>query len=258
MREPQANAVHDAPNAVRRWARNLAITAIAGAFLAFTGAFGSMAGPLGRRLTYGIPVMMAGGVLGGVVAGLTEQAPRARDNPWVRGAAITFGVAIPSSAFLWLYTAWFFGFPARWSDAPGFFLTVLAVSAAMTAIMILVNRPGATTHAAPPSSPAAPRFLERLPPKLKGAVLYAVEAEDHYLRLHTSKGQDLLLMRLADAIGELEGVEGAQTHRSWWVARAAVQQVKRDNGRVSLILPDGAAAPVSRPNVRALREAGWI
>ena len=101
------------------------------------------------------------------------------------------------------------------------------------------------------------RFAERLPAKLKGAVIYAVSAEDHYLRLHTSKGSDLILMRLSDAIAELEGLEGAQTHRSWWVARDAVESARRDGDKMVLTLKGGGEAPVSRPNVKPLRDAGW-
>jgi DNA-binding LytR/AlgR family response regulator len=85
-----------------------------------------------------------------------------------------------------------------------------------------------------------------------------VEAEDHYLRLHTSLGQDLILMRLGDAVTELEGIEGARTHRSWWVARDAVSRVEREDGRVRLVLVDGASAPVSRAYIKALRAAGWF
>jgi DNA-binding LytR/AlgR family response regulator len=65
-------------------------------------------------------------------------------------------------------------------------------------------------------------------------------------------------MRLSDAIAELEGLEGAQTHRSWWVARDAVEEARRDGERVTLVLKGGAEAPVSRPNIRPLREAGWL
>jgi DNA-binding LytR/AlgR family response regulator len=85
-----------------------------------------------------------------------------------------------------------------------------------------------------------------------------VEAQDHYLRLHTSKGQDLILMRLSDAIAELDGIEGARTHRSWWVARGAVVSAERAEGRATLTLTDGAQAPVSRSYVKPLREAGWF
>ena len=70
------------------------------------------------------------------------------------------------------------------------------VTAGMTALNFLVQRRPPETHAAPAGAPG-PRFLDRLPMKLRGAELYAVEAEDHYLRLHTARGQDLILMRLS-------------------------------------------------------------
>ena len=97
----------------------------------------------------------------------------------------------------------------------------------------------------------------RLPPRLRGATLHAVQAEDHYLRLHTDRGSDLILMRLSDAVAELEGLEGARTHRSWWVARDAVRDASRGDGRAALTLEGGLVAPVSRRYARALREAGW-
>jgi len=134
---------------------------------------------------------------------------------------------------------------------------VFAVSLILTALSFLLRRQPTQTHAASGGAPA-PKFLQRIPAKLNGAELYAVEAEDHYLRLHTSAGQDLILMRLADAIAELEGIEGAQTHRSWWVAKAAVTGAERMEGRAVLTLKDGAEVPVSRGFARGLRAAGWF
>lgn len=151
--------------------------------------------------------------------------------------------------------------PSYW---PTLYVLVLGISIGIAAVAWLVDRafadqrPGTVTHAAAGGATKPVRFMERLPGKLKGAVIYAVSSEDHYLRLHTSKGADLILMRLSDAMAELEGLEGAQTHRSWWVARDAVERVKRDGDKVTLVLKGGAEAPVSRPNVRALREAGWL
>jgi hypothetical protein len=107
-------------------------------------------------------------------------------------------------------------------------------------------------------TPAPPKFLERLPLKLRGAEVWAVEAEDHYLRLHTAKGQDLILMRLSDAVAELDGIEGAQVHRSWWVARDAIADARRGDGRATLTLKDGSQVPVSRTYARILREKNWI
>ena len=135
--------------------------------------------------------------------------------------------------------------------------TVFASSVVMTGLAFLVRRPSTQTHTAAPGAPPV-KFLARLPERLRSAELFAVEAEDHYLRLHTSLGQDLILMRLGDAIAELEGIEGAQTHRSWWVARAAVAGAERLDGRAVLTLKDGAEAPVSRGFARGLRAAGWF
>ena len=134
---------------------------------------------------------------------------------------------------------------------------VFVTSLVMATLAMLIRPRPTETHAAPAGAPPA-KFLARLPAKLAGAELYAVEAEDHYLRLHTSLGQDLILMRLADAVAELEGLEGAQTHRSWWVAKGAIASAERQDGRAVLTLKDGAEVPVSRGFARELRAAGWF
>jgi DNA-binding LytR/AlgR family response regulator len=264
LREPQGGAAGASPNAAgnppawRAWARNLGIAAAAGLFLAFSGAMGTAEVPLAQRLVYWVPLMLIGALVGHGVSVAISRFPGARSNVWLFGALLAFMIALPVTAVVWGYTSLLFGaFPA--AALPGLFGAVLLISGAMTGIMILANQPGRVTHAPPGAdAPTAVRFFERLPPKLKGAVIYAVSAEDHYLRLHTSKGSDLVLMRLADAISELEGLEGAQTHRSWWVAKDAVEGVRRDGDRVTLTLKGGAEAPVSRPNIKPLREAGWF
>jgi DNA-binding LytR/AlgR family response regulator len=65
-------------------------------------------------------------------------------------------------------------------------------------------------------------------------------------------------MRLSDAADELEGLEGAQVHRSWWVARDAIVEARRGDGRATLTLKDGSEVPVSRTYARQLRARGWI
>jgi DNA-binding LytR/AlgR family response regulator len=65
-------------------------------------------------------------------------------------------------------------------------------------------------------------------------------------------------MRLADAIAELDGLEGAQTHRSWWVAKAAVADARRADGRGTLVLRNGVEAPVSRSYAGTPRDRGWF
>jgi len=138
--------------------------------------------------------------------------------------------------------------------------SALGTSLVMTCLAFLVRGPARDRPPPPESTTASagPKLLARLPSRLQGAEIYAVEAEDHYLRLHTSLGHDLILMRLADAVAELAGLDGAQTHRSWWVARGAVARVERHDGRATLTLKDGTEAPVSRAYAKALRTAGWI
>ena len=130
------------------------------------------------------------------------------------------------------------------------------VITAINQLIVPVSRPAATVAPAP--SPVRSAFMDRLPPRLRDAALHAVEAEDHYLRVHTAKGSDLILLRLSDAVTELAGLDGAQTHRSWWVARAAVRGVARGDGRATLTVEGGLKVPVSRAHAAALRAAGWF
>lgn len=243
--------------AVAHW-RSYAIAACAGLFMALVAAFGMDSVPLWKRLAYWLPVMTIGAAVGHAVAAFASRRPRLGENRLLMWATITSLVSIPAAPLVWVITSLMFGFRLDAASLFYFAGAVVPVSAAMTAITMLVNTPGPATHAPVPGAPAPKvRFLERLPPKIMGGTIWALEAEDHYLRVRTSKGSDLILMRLADAIPELDGLEGAQVHRSWWVARDGVAEVRRDGPRVTLLLKDGAEAPVSRPNVKALREAGW-
>lgn len=117
--------------------------------------------------------------------------------------------------------------------------------------------PVAPPAAAPMTTPGAPPFLDRLPVRLRSSTIYAVQSEDHYLRVHTSGGEELILMRIADAIRELATLDGLQTHRSWWVARDGLADAARANGKLVLKLKSGAEAPVSRTYLRAVKDKGW-
>jgi DNA-binding LytR/AlgR family response regulator len=236
--------------------RGLLLAVLAALFMSAIGALGSDQLPMAERLAYWLAMMVTGTVMG---LALIEAARRLRlfeTRPVVQGALVTLALWIPQTLSVSLVDSLAFAQP--WTAGlRGSAVPVLIISAAMTALNYLADRTPARTHALPSGS-APPRFLQRLPLRLRGADLYALEAEDHYLRAHTSKGQDLLLFRLADAIAELEGIEGAQIHRSWWVARGAIDEVRRGDGRAILTLKDGARAPVSRTFARALRQAGWF
>ncbi len=236
--------------------RGLVIAMVAALFLAFAGAFQTGGATLGVRLTYWGLLMGAGAVLGHFVARWVTAWPALAARLWLLAVVLTVAIAIPYTFVVWAVSHYLFGVRLQAQTLPGYFAPVLAVSAAMTLINILADRRPRETHAAPPGS-SPPKFLARLPLKLRGAEIFAVEAEDHYLRIHTDRGSDLILMRLQDAVSELAGLEGAQTHRSWWVAKDAVVDAERGDGRATLTLKDGARAPVSRTYARTLRREGW-
>ena len=245
--------------------RAFIIAACAGIFLALIGPFGTAEAPLWVRFVYWLVMAEVGTVIG-VTTAASVIAVRGRGEA---SGGMTFLVAgvtaaamtLPGAVVVWAITRLAFHAPGsglgQSGGIVGFIPPVFVVSLAISLVNALANRTPPHTHAAAPDAPPS-RFTERLPPKLRGAEVHAVQAEDHYLRLHTSKGSDLILMRLSDAIAELEGVEGAQTHRSWWVARAAVEGARKLEGRAILTLPGGVEAPVSRGYARALRAEGWF
>lgn len=106
--------------------------------------------------------------------------------------------------------------------------------------------------------PAGPGLGDRLPAALARARLLALQAEDHYLRVHTTAGETLIHMRLSEAVLCLGGVEGMQVHRSHWVARSALAGSERRDGRLFLRLEGGGLVPVSRSFRNRVLAAGWL
>lgn len=229
-----------------------------GAVLAVSGAFHTGEVPFVARFAYWMALVVGGAFLGRYGGPLVVPRPWWETRPITVVVIMTFLIGLPMTLVATIGNNWIrrgqLGLWYVWDVLP----SCLATTAVLTVLAFLVQRRAAVeTHEAPKGAPP-PRFLARLPAKLAGADLWAIEAQDHYLRLHTSKGDDLILMRLADALVELEGIEGARTHRSWWVARGAVVSAERAEGRATLTLTGGVTAPVSRAYVKPLREAGWF
>jgi hypothetical protein len=237
--------------------RQLAVACAAAAFMAVVAPLGTEHATLLKRLGYWLTLMLLGTLLSNGVTRWAVRLDLFERRPWVWAGLVTLCITPPLSIAVWALSGAMFGLSMRPMQILGYAPAVLVISSAMLALTVLSQRIPVQTHAGPKSA-APPPFMARLPPKLRGADIHALQAEDHYLRLHTSAGQDLILMRLSDAIAELEGVEGAQVHRSWWVARDAVLNATRGDGRATLNLKTGAVAPVSRTYARALREAGWF
>ncbi|WP_421788441.1 LytTR family DNA-binding domain-containing protein [Hyphobacterium sp.] len=223
-----------------------------GTFLAILGPYNT--GGLGWPWVwiYWTGLMALGGYSGMAVSALLDRF--APDLPvWASYTIIAFLVALPVTVAVIALQSLIGPMPPIyfWPVIYGF---VLVISGAVTLLAYLRDRPGQTT-----STPAIGRTLtDKLPVRLRTADLFALQSEDHYLRVHTSRGDALILMRLSDAIAAAEGLEGTQTHRSWWVARAAIDHAEKSGGRAELTLTNGVTAPVSRRYYAELRDRGWI
>lgn len=105
-----------------------------------------------------------------------------------------------------------------------------------------------------PVVPQCP-LLERLPDRLGNNVI-ALKAEDHYVRVYTDRGSDLVLHRFSDAIRELGPESGIRVHRSYWVRPDAVQTVSSHGRGMLLTLSNELEVPVSQTYAALAREAG--
>lgn len=251
---------------------DLALMTVIGVILGLIGPLGSFNDPLPYRLVVWIAFAWLGYALyapiDSVAVGL---APKLQLPVWGLRIAGVLISSIPMALVVYILPRdqeyW------RW---PGLefafthYLYVVMIGGLITLVNVLIQSPkmvGPTSRAfaaqadvdtpTNPSETPSARFLDRLPAEL-GSELIALEMEDHYVRAHTALGSELVLLRMRDAVAELDGIEGAQVHRSWWVARGAVSDVKREGRNIRLLLDNGIEAPVSRANVTPLKEAGWF
>jgi hypothetical protein len=260
LREMPPASIHDAPVTMPLQAvgRTLAVAIGVGLFLSFVGAFGTDNVPFLPRSLYMIAIAAGGAALGMGTYSLATRIPLVSRHLWMTGFAGGILMTPPMGAYVWLVSSWLEKTGPKSEELLGYIAYSSVICVVSSLVAAFLHRPRVVVVQAPPVPAVAVRFLERLPLKLRGAEIWAVEAEDHYLRLHTSRGQDLILMRLADAVEELAGIEGTQVHRSWWVARDAISDARRGDGRATLVLKDGSEVPVSRTYAKIIRQLGWI
>ena len=93
-------------------------------------------------------------------------------------------------------------------------------------------------------------LAHRLPFALKHSPVLALTAEDHYLRVYTSRGEALIHMTLGEAVEVLKS--GFQIHRSHWIHDGAIRNYR--NGQVELVT--GLKLPLSRHRKKAFE--AWL
>jgi hypothetical protein len=268
----------------REWAIDLAVVTVVGVFLGFIGPYGSFNDDdVVLRVAYWVANMWTGYVILTLVVRLSLRIGARADLPdWF---ALIIGLALGCLPLAAAITALSMVIWPRAVPAPldprqflihyaeclglalpcGFGLYYLdrrswpARDGVRTALIAPdPGEPGCgATLPTRAVAPSAGAFLERLPPRL-GQDLLCLQMEDHYVRAHTDRGSDLVLTPLRQAIAELGETEGLQVHRSWWVAKDAVAEVRTQGRALQLRLRNGLEVPVSRASVAKLKASGWL
>ena len=264
----------------RKLVIDLSVMTVIGVVLALIGPFGSFQDPLAIRLMVWLGLAYAGYAIYSPVGWFVAKLSKALDLPpawlWVAGTLVA---TIPMAIVVWSLNqlnAPTYRIPGA-QEALLHYAYVLVIGGAVTLLFHFVGssevvaRQGKEAASAVPEAEGAAKvmsdepnrnardnpLLNQLPAEL-GSDVIALEMEDHYVRVHTALGSELVLMRLRDAIAHIQDIDGRQVHRSWWVARLAVEDVKREGRNVRLVLARGIEAPVSRAQVSELKGAGWI
>jgi DNA-binding LytR/AlgR family response regulator len=239
----------------------LALFAVIGIFLGITGAYNTAPEPLIAKLAFWIAVVVAGGAFGILVDTVLV---RWVANPWWRAVAAAL---IMTPAISLLVTGAMVVVLRHQHEVTyafgGLLWQVLVISLAVMTLRALVHRPPkriveTQTVIAPPLDDADAAFRTRLSARRRSAKLIALEAQDHFVRVHTDAGIELLSIRLSDAVAELTGVHGFRVHRSWWVAGEAIKAAKWRRASGELTLEGDLVVPISRSGAPALRAAGWL
>lgn len=242
--------------AVYRDRRALAAIALVGLALGLTGPFGTFAA-LGAPLRVVYWMAIAFATYGAGLFGSTLMARwliPGRAPLWASVFVMATGAAVPVTLAVLALNLVFFA-KAAFSGWEGLALLGYCFAISLVVIAMIDHVIAPLLNRAPDASAReTPRLLARLPHRVRGPLWYMSMA-DHYVEVHTEKGSALVLMRLADAIAETDGIEGLQIHRSHWVAADAVAGLTRKDGKTFVTLKSGVQLPVSRSYLATTRAA---
>jgi len=175
------------------------------------------------------------------------------DYPLVLTLGSSVMAAWPITVFLIWVIGLFFG---RLTDI-GFWslLPFVSVMALVFSIIIYFILPDGFSNAS--QGDEENPLLARLPVGIRGPIKH-MTMQDHYMQVTTTRGKELILMRIGDAVGMMPQGEGMQVHRSHWVGLKFIANTSRENGQAVIIMDDGATYPVSRTYAKSVREAGVL
>lgn len=231
---------------------------VGGFFLGWIGAMGSYQYALSFRLCLWLGLCAVAGMLALSIETILLRIGIEKRGIIVTGLSLTFSLAAAMTPIVYLLNS--IGEAQPIAAIPRYLANSVVISALLVSgrLMLGISRrkkPGTDSARVQTDHPA---LMRRLKQSLRDSDLYALKSEGHYVRVFTKDGDDLILMRLKDAIAEAKPVEGRQTHRSWWIARDAIKKVTNTSGKTEILTRGDQIVPVSRTNRPILIEAGWF
>ncbi len=240
----------------RGWARDAAFATSVGLCLGLIGPFATYLSPLPFRLVYWTGLLWAGMTFYGLAIRAALWAARHSRVPaalWL--AAFSLVASGPMSAMSAVVATHFWP-PLRAMSALEWYGQSVALSLPLVMTWgVLTRRMAPFARRTPERAGAGPPGT--LPERLTRGLI-CLQMEDHYVRVHTRSGSELVLLSMREAVAQLGARKGERVHRSWWVARDAVTDVVADGRNLRLQLVGGLEAPISRSQVGRLRALGWL
>ena len=81
-----------------------------------------------------------------------------------------------------------------------------------------------------------------------------IKAEEHYVRVHGEREEELVSYTFKSALNDMKKEDGFQVHRSDWVRRHAIASIQDRGACMTLKMIDGSVVPVSRPHHALVRQ----
>ena len=233
---------------------DLLLLGLVGLVMSELGPYRTIDAPHGLRMAYWLLAVFGSGLAGIIVDRAMSERVR---SFWLRILVVSVVITPPVTLYIYALNALILDLPRRWWLLPQLAWQVLVVMLLLMTLRALLRRRVVETRTVvvPPLPEAERDFLLRLSAKRRAARLIAVEAEDHYVRVHTDAGSELVTMRFSEAVEELSRAYGYRLHRSWWVAAEAIEAVRWTRGGGEVRLAGGTVAPVSRSYAAALKSA---
>jgi len=237
-----------------------------GLLIGLLGPFGTFGAPPAQRMLAWVIWLLAGYALfrpTNIVAGWLCEAT---GLPHFAGKLLALVVAsVPLTLIVtMMMTHMPFADVLRWRGFWTMYLYIVVIAVVASVVMASVfgrgeaRAPVSEPRPQPAPSPAPQPTAPTLPlPPGFGPIL-ALKGEDHYVRVIGKGREELVLMRMRDAIERLGERDGLRVHRSWWVAHDAVVAVRRDGRTAIITLTGDHEVPVARDMMPQLRVAGWL